>query len=603
MRPENRNVLWARTFVDELARLGVRDVCVASGSRSSPLVLALAERSAQGPLRLFPQVDERSAGFFALGAARASGRPSAVVTTSGTAAANLWPAVMEASQAAVPLLVLTADRPGHLRGQDANQTVDQLRLYGTYARLFMDVGPPRPREDLLRHLRASAGRAVAAAVGPPAGPVHLNFQFEKPLERTPVPGDVPDELAEEAPLAVTGRAAGAPFTRPHPAVSSLGPEASRWLAERAAAAARPLLVCGPAPRPDRLGPAALRLADLAGWPLLADPLSGARFGPGAGRLAVDGYDLLLRVPEARRALTPDFVLRLGGSPTSASLLEFLEGLTDAEQVVVDAGPRWADPLAVATHHVAADPAAACDALAERKAELGGQAPAPTWGATWARLSAAARQAADEELRERPFEGTVLADVARLAPAGGLLFVASSMPVRDLDAFGRPRDAPLTVVGLRGASGIDGSVSAALGAAAGAGVPALAVLGDLAFYHDMNGLLAARRIEADLTLVVIQNDGGGIFHFLPVREERAVFEPLVAMPHGLDFARAAELYGLPFRRLAGPAELEAALMEEGGAGVRIVEVPSHREENRRRHEQTAEAVRRGVREALAAGAVR
>lgn len=605
MTAENRSLAWAEALVEELVRGGVREACVASGSRSSPLVLALAERAAAGRLRLVPQLDERSAAFFALGAAKATGRPAAVVTTSGTAAANLLPAAVEAARSETPLLLLTADRPSRLRGVDANQTIDQVRLFGPFARLFLDLGPPEVGDEALRRQRAAAARALAAALGPPAGPVQLNVQLDKPLERTSVPGDVPAGFAQTAPLAAAGRPAGAPFTRLRGGELTADADTLAWLESLGRKARRPLLVCGPSPAPWRDGPAALRLAAASGWPLLADALSGARFGAGASRRAVDAYDLVLRAAEAAEALAPDLVLRLGGTPTSAVLQERLAEWA-AEEVVVDGGGAWPDAAATAAHRVAARPGVLCAALAERwerrPAEDGGRARQPGWGAAWRRAGAAARAALDEALREAPFEGTVLADAARLAPPDATLFVGSSMPVRDLDGFAAPREAPLRVVGLRGASGIDGSVSAALGAAsARAPAPGLAVIGDVALYHDMNGLLAARRVEASLTIVVIHNDGGGIFHFLPIREERDVFEPYVAMPHGLDFAKAAALYELPFHRGSGPGGLEEALAAGGGPGVRLVEVPSDREENRRRHERAVRAAVRATEAALAAAA--
>lgn len=605
MRGENRNVMWADALARELARAGLAEVCVASGSRSSPLVLSLATLAARGTVRLFPHVDERSAAFFALGMGKATGRAAAVVTTSGTAVANLLPAVVEAAQAEVPLLVITADRPGHLRGTDANQTIDQARLFGTFARAFHDVPLPRIQEDMVRHLRSLAGRAMGETFGPPAGPVHLNLQFGKPLESTRVPGDIPPDFEREAPLAARGRPHGAPYTRVHRGLLAPEPDSIAWLEERVRSAERGLLVCGPAPEPWRTGPAALALAATTGWPLLADALSGARFGSSATEHAVDGYDLLLGSPEVSEALEPDLVLRLGANSTSAALLRFLDGCGEAEQVVVDGGGRWKDHRASAAHYLRMEPAALCDALGAALKRSDGPAGPASWRERWKRVGAAVRRAVDGELRRRPFEGTVLAEVARLAPAGATLFVASSMPVRDLDAFAGPREAPLLALGHRGASGIDGSVSAALGAAvARAPAPAVAVLGDMAFYHDLNGLLAARQVTVDLTILVIHNDGGGIFHFLPVREETEAFEPLVAMPHGLDFSHAAALYGLPYRRLADAGEcldLPELVRTRPGSGVRIVEVPSDREENRRRHEEIQRVARRAGRQALAVGA--
>lgn len=594
----NRNVAWAHIFVEELARAGLREACIAPGSRSGPLVLAL---DAEPRIRTLVHLDERSAGYFALGMGKATGRPALMLTTSGTAAANLLPAVVEASQGEAPLLVVTADRPHRLRGQAANQTIDQVKLYGPYTRLFHDVAPPRLDGECLRYLRGLAGRAVAAALGPPAGPVHLNFPFDKPLEPTPVPGEVPQPLrAGEA-----GGPAGRPHDRPFTAVEGsrrlADAETLDRLAELVRASPRGLLVCGPAAEPERMGPAALRLRAATGYPLLADPLSGARFRPGASEGALAAYDLFLRDEEGWSALAPDLVLRTGLPSPSAALERFLEAHPATTQVVVDGGGRWKDPSTVASRYLLADPAATFEALGERLAGTAGGLADPGWAAGWRRAEEAAWSALVEQFDAEFFEGTAVAETAALLPAGALLFVGNSMPVRDLDSFAAPRDEPLRVLGNRGASGIDGTVSTPLGAAAVSAGPAVAIIGDLALYHDMNGLLAARRFGIDVCFVVLNNDGGGIFHLLPIREFEPPFTSHFVAPHGLDFRRAAHLYDLGWERAASRAELRAALtraVDEGGP--RIIEVPSDGAHNRRRHEEAAEAVLWAVAAARARG---
>jgi len=621
VREENRNAAWASAFVDELVRAGVSHACVAPGSRSTPLVIALSEAAG---IRTHVHLDERSAAFFALGIGKATGRPAAVVTTSGTAVANLLPAAVEADRSDAPLLLLTADRPARLRGTDANQTIDQVGILGSRVRLYHEVAAPEASDAGLRYLRSLAGRALGAAAGPPAGPVHLNFPFEKPLEPTPVAGDVPADLARRAPLAAEGRPGGAPFTRV-PAVRIEPDEhALEGLAGRLARAARPLLVCGPAPAvpaAGRLARAALDLAAVLDAPLVADPLSGARFAAGAEDGALGAYDLFLRSAAVRARLAPDLVLRLGPAPTSAALCAYLEEHAGREQAVAHAGRAWPDHPAAASLVLRADPALVAAALAERSGAARDRPEARrAWTEAWHAAEEAAREAVDAAAADPsggPFEGAVLAALARSLPAGATLFAGSSMPIRDLDAFGRPRDAELAVLGNRGASGIDGSVSTALGAAVAAaggtppgtaGAPVVAVLGDVAFYHDMNGLLAAGRDGPDVVLVVIHNDGGGIFHMLPVREHEPAFTPFFATPHGLDFRHAAELYGLAYRELKAAdaarvegeerSALEAAVaraIEEGGAHLLVVR--SEREANRRRHAEVEEAVRRAVEERL------
>jgi 2-succinyl-5-enolpyruvyl-6-hydroxy-3-cyclohexene-1-carboxylate synthase len=304
------NTVWARSFADELARTGIRDVILAPGSRSTPLVLAFAR---DGRFRIRVHLDERSAAFFALGVGKAGGAPAVMLTTSGTAAANVFPAVVEAGESEVPLLVLTADRPPRLRGADANQTVDQLRLYGRHARAFFDAPSPELGGPELRHLRTLACRAVAASLGPPAGPVHVNFPFDKPLE----PVEPPESFAREHPLALGGRPDGAPFVEVTAGRRS-APEKELAAVAELLATERGVIVAGPCPEPARLGPAVWDLAAGTGFPVLADPLSGARYGAARGAHVVAAYDLFLRDRAVMDRLAPSLVLRVGASPTSAA---------------------------------------------------------------------------------------------------------------------------------------------------------------------------------------------------------------------------------------------------------------------------------------------
>lgn len=605
MTHENRNQLWARVVVEELVRAGIDAVCVAPGSRSTPLVLACAEAS---DLTVVPHLDERSAAFFALGRGRAAGRPTAVVTTSGTAVANLFPAVVEASQAEVPLLLLTADRPPHLRGADANQAVDQVRIFGSYVREFFEVEPPRVEERSLRHLRGLTARAVAAAEGAPAGPVHMNFPFEKPLEPTRVPGDVPEDFVTSYPRAVEGRPQGEAYVTVGRRRSRVSPSrVAAVLGHLEAAGDAGLVVAGPSGDSRRVGPAARRLAVATGFPLLADPLSGARYDQDGGResgdpVVVGRYDLLLRDPRVRRALCPDVMIRVGAAPTSAALSSFLEECAEARQIVVDDGHRFKDHLAVAHDYVRADPANFLDALSGavsgRSAAGTAATSKPSFAALWRRLDSRVGVVVAEAVEGELFEGQVLRAVVDGMPAGGTLFVSNSMPVRDLDAFVPEVAGTLEVHGNRGASGIDGVVSTALGVSHGLGGRVVAVLGDLAFYHDMNGLVAARRGLGEVTFVVVNNDGGGIFHLLPVRGYDPPFTDLFATPHGLDFRHAATLYDLPYERVSRPEELTRTLSRDGeGEGSRVVEIRTDREVNRRRHEEVEAAVRRALTEEL------
>ncbi|HEY8555914.1 MAG TPA: 2-succinyl-5-enolpyruvyl-6-hydroxy-3-cyclohexene-1-carboxylic-acid synthase, partial [Actinomycetes bacterium] len=523
---------FALTLVDELARAGVTDACLAPGSRSAPLALALAEHPG---IAVHVHLDERSAAFFALGAAKRSGRPVVVLCTSGTAAANFHPAVLEADHARTPLLVLTADRPPELRGTGANQATDQLKLYGPAVRWFCEVGVPADDPAAGRYWRSLASRAYAEAAGPPAGPVHLNLAFADPLvllDPAPGPGS---RLAGEP---AQGRPGGAPWTAAPAGVPAAPDGEVAALAEAVRAGPRGLLVAGWGAD---LDPAAVdAFVAASGWPVLADPLSGARRGPAA----ISTYDGLLRAPRFAAGRRPDLVLRVGGAPTSKALTAWLD--PSVRQAVVDPAAGWLDPGRSASLRLTADPSvllAATAALLEARGP--GPAPGP-WLQEWLEAERLAREAIDGLLEEwtEPFEGRVARDMVAWMPDGGTLVVGSSMPVRDVDAFARPRDG-LRLVANRGLSGIDGFVATALGVAAAGEEPVAALCGDLTLLHDASSLLGAAGRPRGAVLVVCDNDGGGIFSFLPqARLPAELFEPLFGTPHGLDLAALAAAARIP-----------------------------------------------------------
>ena len=581
---------WVRAFIDELARVGVEHVCLAPGSRSTPLVMACARDER---LRMWVHLDERCAGFFALGLGKTTRRPAAVITTSGTATANLFPAVIEASQAGVPLLVLTADRPHRLRGTDANQTIDQFHLYGSFVRESLDAG--EPSADDLRSVRALACGAVAATLGMDPGPVHVNFPLDKPLEPAELDAERGAVLRAADPVGLDGRPDGSPMVPVEGGGAGIIEHEVRAVAAALAGDVRGLIVAGPVADPEAVAPAVGDLARATGFPVLGDPLSGVRFGEHCAGYALTAYDLFLSDPHLREVLRPDVVCRIGRAPASASLLAFLGELADVPQVRITSGLGWKDHLGVASLDVRSEEAsfilAVTDALPTHKSPT-------SWHKRWTEIDQAARQALCEFRTSdacEPFEGDVLAAVVVGVPEGTTLFVSNSMPVRDLDAFGGGGKA-LRVYGNRGASGIDGIVSTVAGiAAAGDGrSPVVAVLGDVAFYHDMNGLLSVARHRLDIIFIVINNDGGGIFHMLPIRDHKPEFTRYFATPHGLDLRHAADLYGIPYRRVDDSAGAADALRQVlAGTGPRLLEVRSDSDRNRRTREAVAEAVRRAV----------
>ena len=587
---------WVRVFIDEITRGGVQHVCIAPGSRSAPLVMACAREER---IRTWVHLDERCAGFFALGLAKTTRRPAAVITTSGTATANLFPAVIEASHAGVPLLLLTADRPLRLRGTDANQTIDQSALYGSFVRERFDAG--EPSADDLQSVRALASEAAAATLGMEPGPVHVNFPLDKPLEPVELTAEQAASIRSADPVGLDGRPDGTAMV-PVMEGGSVGPIEDEVLAVAGALAegSRGLIVVGPVAHPESVGQAVGDLARATGFPVLGDPLSGARFSEHCGEHTVTAYDLFLQNPSLRdKTLKPDVVIRIGGSPVSASLLAFLGELGDVPQVRVGSGRSSKDHLGVASLHVRAGEVPFIHAVTKTLTTPG--AP-PSWCKQWRAIDQAARQAVcdlwSSEAGE-PGEGAVLAAVVAAVREGTTLFVSNSLPVRDLDAFGG-EGKPLRVYGNRGASGIDGIVSTVAGIAAGSDgqSPIVAVVGDVAFYHDMNGLFAVAKHRLDIVFVVINNDGGGIFHMLPIRDHEPEFTQYFAAPHGLDFRHVAALYGISYNRVDRPRDAAEALVDVlTGTGPRILEVRSDRDRNQQAREAVVEAVRKAVGELL------
>jgi 2-succinyl-5-enolpyruvyl-6-hydroxy-3-cyclohexene-1-carboxylate synthase len=569
----NPSTAFASVLVDELARCGLREAVLAPGSRSAPLAMALWERSRRprrggardlgggaGGIRLHVRIDERSAAFLALGLAKASGRPVAAVCTSGTAAAHFHAAVIEADESGVPLIVLTADRPPELRDTGANQTIDQLKLYGAAVRWFCEAGVPEARTGQVAYWRSLACRAWACASGALGGfpgPVHVNVPLREPLVPDAVGGGAGTGTAGLSwPEPLDGRPEGAPWTAAGPGTSGPGTSALElpWTE-------RGVVVCGdgdydPAPL--------LRLAGRAGWPLLAEPSSGARRGPNA----LAAYPYLLEVPEFLAGHRPDLIVSAGRPGLSRGQIAFLGRAGQAPRhVVIAQGPgRWADPARSAT-----DVAAAVRLAGEPR-------PPGSWLGSWLAADGAARAATDAVLDSGGAltEPRLARDLAAALPDGSLLWAASSLPIRDLDHHLVPR-AGLRVLASRGASGIDGLVSSAVGAAlahqAAGGGPAAALIGDLAVLHDAPGLfLGPDEPRPDLAIVAVNNDGGGIFSTLEQAAFPGPFERVFGTPHGARLADLAASARIPFALCEQAADLPEALP---GEGLRLVEVRTDR----------------------------
>jgi 2-succinyl-5-enolpyruvyl-6-hydroxy-3-cyclohexene-1-carboxylate synthase len=582
MDPTNGNTALASAFAEELARSGVRLAVISPGSRSTPLALALWR---QPEIEVSVIVDERSAGFFALGAAQASGSPVALLCTSGTALVNYHPAVVEADESGVPLVVLSADRPPELRGIGAGQTIDQIKSFGASVRWFCEVGTHEADDGGLLHYRSVACRALAKARGEVRpGPVHLNLPWREPL--APVPVD--DAVTATGPLALEGR-----DKRPLTAVTRLDLEPSVFLLDEMAGhigdAISGVIVAGRQLDPELREPLA-HLARVSGFPILADPTSQLRCGPHDRSHIVAAYDLLLRGEHFARSVVPELVLRFGEMPTSKPLRAWLAA-SGADEIVIDPYGGWNEPSNRAAAILRADPSELASGWAARLEGLEGrERPLPD---RWLEAENAAQSALDEAFSETG-EITEPALHRALGAAhrdGDLVYTSSSMPIRDQETFAPPSPADVLFLSNRGANGIDGLLSSGIGAARASGRPTTIVTGDLGLLHDLGGLAALREVSTPVRIVVIDNAGGGIFHFLPQQAAMPEdeFEALLGTPRGIDAAKAAALFDLPHLRLASLNELPAAL----AAGTKLIEVATDRRTNVEAHRELARLVHKAL----------
>lgn len=571
---------YCGAFVDELSRAGVQHAVISPGSRSTPLAMLT---DAHPHIRVWLHVDERSAAFFALGLAKAKQEPVALLCTSGTAAANYYPAIVEAKLGRVPLVVLTSDRPHELRDVGAPQTIDQIGMYGSHVKWFVEMAPPESSREMLKYVRQVAARAVATAKAGPNGPVHLNFPFREPF--------IPDV---EAPGIWDG---GRESRQSSIAVS----HGRRALLERQLEALardlqrveRGLIVCGP--QDSQAFPREVTaLAKTLQFPVLADPLSQVRHGPHDQMFVVDGYDAFLREPRVVEALQPEVVIRFGAVPVSKALSLYLKKHSPCRQIVVESDGGWRDPLLSVSEMIYADTVWFCRQMTEY-VRLRGQTAQSRWIEDWIDLNRVTQRVVREQVsNDEMFEGRVFLELAELLPSEAGLFVGNSMPVRDLDTFFMKSDKAVRTMANRGANGIDGVVSSALGASV-AYAPLVLVVGDLSFFHDQNGLLPAKLYALDATIVLLNNDGGGIFSFLPQAKHESQFEKLFGTPLGLDYRYTVEMFGGTYI-LAECWDAFRQGVKEGlqTKGLTVVEVRTNRARNAERHRSIWQGVAERVR---------
>ncbi len=552
---------YTANFIDELVARGVRDVVVSPGSRSTPLAVLVAEHE---EIEDWVVIDERSAGYFALGIAQATDRPVALVCTSGTAVANYFPAVVEAYYARVPLLVLTADRPHELRDIGASQTIDQIKMFGHFVKGSFEMAPPKADEASLAYVRNRASRAVKRSLLDNPGPVHVNFPFDEPL--------MPD------------------ITLPNLWQRQKGQEKTEWfvgkkqldelmldeLLERIESKEKGLIVCGPQ-RDKALVDELIQLSDKLRIPILADPLSQLRTTPYVKDTVMGSYDAYLRSEKVRQGMKPDYILRFGAMPISKHLSFYLKEHADVPQYIIENYDHVREPLNVSSNYIVADGAGLCKALNQRVSPNRKQTTA--WFEKWLKMENEARNVLSQGMVQGQLtEGRVSQIVLDSLEDGSHFFVANSMPVRDVDTFLIPTSKDIRLYANRGVSGIDGTLSSAIGVAA-TGKKVTLLIGDLSFYHDLNSLFIAKRYELPITIILINNNGGGIFSFLPQAKEEKHFEHLFGTPLNIDFAHAVEMYEGDYFLVEKEEELkEVLLKDKKRKGFSVIEVQTDRVEN-------------------------
>lgn len=559
---------YVANFVDELYCSGVRHVVISPGSRSTPLAYLFSEHDG---FNVWVLIDERSAAFFALGLARETNSPVALVCTSGTAAANYYPAIIEAYTQRIPLIVLTADRPHELRDVGAPQTINQIHLYGDFVKWFQEMALPDDREEMLYYVRSRAARAVfeSLQVGNP-GPVHMNFPFREPL--------VPDVLTEH----LWGKHTKDKQRTHYPVLSG-----KKQLHEAEIAYVKRVLfkeqngviVCGPQ-FDTELSQHVVALSEKLNVPILADPLSQLRAGEHSKKTIIDGYDTIFREQKWRQKLKPSFIIRFGAMPTSKSYLHYVTEHNDIPHFIVEDDMGVREPTNNPTHFILANSQEFCQHLIQSIPRV----TSSSWLATWKKLNGTVQHHIRNSSSSILTEGEAVRELLEIIPDKSTLFVSNSMPVRDLDTFFMATDKRIQVYANRGVSGIDGINSTALGiAAANPSKRVTLIVGDLSFYHDLTGLLAAKKYALNITILLINNDGGGIFSFLPQANEKKHFEALFGTPLHLDFANVVAMYGGSYQ-LAKSRDSLREMLEKSYhmKGLSVIEIQTNREENAKWH---------------------
>jgi 2-succinyl-5-enolpyruvyl-6-hydroxy-3-cyclohexene-1-carboxylate synthase len=554
---------YLAAFVVELVQTGIKDVVVSPGSRSTPMAMVMAEHP---ELNIHIHVDERSAAFFALGIAKATNKPVAILCTSGTAAANYFPAIIEARYSRVPLLVLTADRPHELREVGAPQAIDQIHLYGQHVKWFADMALPENSNELIRYARTVGARAAAIASQAPAGPVHLNFPFREPL--------IP-KLDEEI-FELKERPKG--YVQVRNGELTISEDEFREISQKLNGYKKGIIVCGNI-ADNKFAQAVTELSTALKFPVLADPLSQLRSGLHPLENIVEAYDTFLRNEDAKEYLKPDVILRFGAMPVSKALTIFLKENHQAEQFVIDGAGGWRDPATLSTEMIFCNEIIFCEQLSGLTEPKESTEFLEKWREMNELTKANMALIKDSQMLS---EGRLFYQIAEMLPEEATLFVGNSMPIRDLDSFFLNNHKSIKVMANRGANGIDGTVSTALGSALYS-QPLYLVLGDLTFFHDLNGMIAAKLYGIDIRIIVVNNNGGGIFSFLPQSQSPKNFELLFGTPLNLEFEHAVTMFNGNYTKVTDWDHFRELMKQSSDVkGLNVYEVVTNRDSNLAQH---------------------
>ncbi|WP_249871151.1 2-succinyl-5-enolpyruvyl-6-hydroxy-3-cyclohexene-1-carboxylic-acid synthase [Oceanobacillus saliphilus] len=569
---------YTANFVDELAKSGLIDVVISPGSRSTPLALTFTEHPS---IKQWVIIDERSAAFFALGIAKQTNRPVALVCTSGTAAANYFPAIVEAHYSRVPLLVLTADRPHELRDVGAPQAIEQVRLYGNYPKWFHEMALPEASTEMLSYARNKAARAVYMAQEGNPGPIHMNFPFREPLN--------PDFSLDNI-WTFPGAAQHTQSVNPvYDGKKRLAEPEIQHLVEKLGNGQRGVIVCGPQTDPD-FADAITTLANKWGLPVLADPLSQVRTGSHHKDQVIEAYDAFLRNEEIRKQLKPDYIIRFGAMPVSKAYLFYVKEHSDTRQYIVENYTGYREPTGNVTEFIFADPVMLSEDLTAASPDKDVDT---NWLEMWKEMNRISKKHLLSGTEAAITEGEVVRGLAEVIPEESILYVGNSMSVRDVDTFLMTTPKHISILANRGANGIDGMVSSGLGAAA-AGKCVTLLLGDLSFFHDMNGLMAAKHYNLNITILLVNNNGGGIFSFLPQSNDKKHFEALFGTPVDIDFEKAITMYGGEYAQARTEGQLKELLYTSyQHEGLSVIEVKTERTENVEWHRAKWQAIEKEI----------